>query len=331
MSSSSWSFQQHALRREEAGQNRRRCCCCPRGKMWDRFNWGRTGGASVAFAQLLVSLVIASRSVFFFFLSFFMCFARWNASQRTSSSIRILATNLAGCCFVLLCAEIMDRSGKDGRPPPQRRMSFNYKWDVQEQSASISFSSFGLTLTKRPLDLLDESFERSDQSAPVSLIHLSQGQVFASRDVSTIPADERKGHFSLSEWFCPRLSRGPSRRANCEAASALPLDLATSYVDSSTVRLTDNRRFDPLLLEECADHDYWQRQRRFPLRRPLPSLPAPPLSTEDGDNADRELDEEEEYFHSHHLSLVVITRLVRYDYPFQLSWARVYYRWPNIF
>ncbi len=199
-------------------------------------------------------------------------------------------------------------------------MSFNYKWDVQEQSASISFSSFGLTLTKRPLDLLDESFERSDQSAPVSLIHLSQGQVFARRDVTT--PDERKGHFSFSEWFCPRLSRGPSvKRATASEASAGLVDLTSSYVDSSTVRLTDNSRFDANLLEDCADQDYWQRQRRFPHRRPLPTLPAPPLSDADGDSTDDDDDDEEEYFHSRHLSLVVITRLVQSYYPFQPSWA----------
>lgn len=181
----------------------------------------------------------------------------------------------------------MDRPGKDRRP--QRRMSFNYKWDVQEQSASISFSSFGLTLTKRPLDLLDESFERSDQSAPVSLIQLSQGPIFARRE-SAQSSDDKKVNFSLCEWFCPKLSRAPTFKQPA-------IEGSSGYVNSSTVRLTSNGRFDPLLLEECDDQQYWQRQRRFPHRRPLPNLPA----------AQSTLDDEEEYFHSLHLSLVVIT------------------------
>lgn len=185
---------------------------------------------------------------------------------------------------------------RNGRPSAQRRMSFNYKWDVQEQSASISFSSFGVTLTKRPLDLLDESFERSDQSAPVSLIQLSQGQVFARRST---PPDSRKANFSIGEWFCPKLSRGPSlKQQEQPAQDSGPLEfLPATYVDSSTVRLTDNGRFDPHLLEECADQDFWQR-RRF--RRPLPGLPLRP-------SADR--DDEEQYFHSGHLSLVILHKI----------------------
>ena len=198
----------------------------------------------------------------------------------------------------------MEASGnKNGRP--QRRMSFNYKWDVQQQSACVSFTSFGLTF-KRPLDLLDESFERSDQSAPVSLIHLSQGQVFARHDVDSEDrakslddgATKSSGHFSIGEFFCPKLSR--------RAADPLDYPVASSCIDSGTVRLTDKRRFDPLLLEDYADQQYWQRQRTFPMLhdRPLPSLPNPTLTADGQDAQDR--DDDEQYFHSCHLSLVVV-------------------------
>ncbi len=225
----------------------------------------------------------------------------------------------------------MERSGsKNGRP--QRRMSFNYKWDVQQQSACVSFTSFGLTF-KRPLDLLDESFERSDQSAPVSLIHLSQGQVFrqdlsddrrepratsVDRAAATAAKSGGHHHFSIGEFFCPKLTRGQSVRRRTEGD---PLDFplsASSYVDSGTVRLTDKRRFDPLLLEDYADQQYWQRQRLFPILhdRPLPSLPDPRLlaaaaaAAADGEDSHfddaQDRDDEEEYFHSCHLSLVVV-------------------------
>ena len=233
----------------------------------------------------------------------------------------------------------MERSGSKNNGRPQRRMSFNYKWDVQQQSACVSFTSFGLTF-KRPLDLLDESFERSDQSAPVSLIHLSQGQVFARQDVSddrqhqpkvmtSLEIDRTTKNRSIGEFFCPKLTRGQSVRKRTEAD---PLDFplaSSSYVDSGTVRLTDKRRFDPLLLEDYADQQYWQRKRQFPILhhdRPLPSLPDPRLllgATADGgqdshehfdDAQDRDDDEEEEYFHSCHLSLVVIVYLA---YPFR--------------
>jgi hypothetical protein len=228
----------------------------------------------------------------------------------------------------------MERSGSKNGGRPQRRMSFNYKWDVQQQSACVSFTSFGLTF-KRPLDLLDESFERSDQSAPVSLIHLSQGQVFrqdlsddrreprATSDDRAAAAAKSGGgghhHFSIGEFFCPKLTRGQSARRR---TAADPLDFplsASSYVDSGTVRLTDKRRFDPLLLEDYADQQYWQRQRLFPILhdRPLPSLPDPRLlsaaaAAADGqedshfDDAQDRDDEEEFYFHSCHLSLVVV-------------------------
>lgn len=238
----------------------------------------------------------------------------------------------------------MDRPAKERRP--QRRMSFNYKWDVQEQSASISFSSFGLTI-KRPLDLLDESFERSDHSGPVSLIQLSQGPVIARRENIRPPIDDRsKANFSISEWFCPKLSRALSFRRpaiegssddlldhyrDANEASLCPNEFSPGYVDSSTVRLTDNARFDPLLLEECGDQQYWQRQRRFPHRRPLPSLPAPSYDDDDADGHDRQ-EEEEEYFHSRHLSLVVRRYLLVFclsacifllqcdRYPSRLAW-----------
>lgn len=63
------------------------------------------------------------------------------------------------------------------RRPVQRRLSFNcerqYSYDVQERSGSITFSGFGFQLSSKPLDLLDESFERlDDQSGPVSLVRL---------------------------------------------------------------------------------------------------------------------------------------------------------------
>lgn len=203
----------------------------------------------------------------------------------------------------------MERTGK-GRAPPQRRMSFNYKWDVQQQSASVSFSSFGLTF-KRPLDLLDESFERSDGSAPVSLIHLSQGQVFATQDLIdvqqrvTLDNREKCHHFSIGEFFCPKLTRGQSeRRRTVSDPVQFPLS-SSSYVDSGTVRLTDKRRFDPLLLEDYADDRYWQRQRQFQIdERPI-------SAADDGDDQDcnfdatQDRDVDEEYFHSRHLSLVV--------------------------
>lgn len=219
----------------------------------------------------------------------------------------------------------MELSGSKNERP-QRRMSFNYKWDVQQQSACVSFTSFGLTF-KRPLDLLDESFERSDQSAPVSLIHLSQGQVFrqdpsdnrrqpraTSVDRAAAAAKSGHHHFSIGEFFCPKLTRGQSVRRRTEAD---PLDFplsTSSYVDSSTVRLTDKRRFDPLLLEDYADQQYWQRQRQFPILhdRPLPSLPDPRLLAAAADGQDsrfddaQDRDDEEEYFHSCHLSLVVL-------------------------
>lgn len=214
---------------------------------------------------------------------------------------------------------MMERSEKNERVPPQRRMSFNYKWDVQQQSASVSFSSFGLTF-KRPLDLLDESFERSDGSAPVSLIHLSQGQVYARQDLidaqqrATLGDREKCHHFSIGEFFCPKLTRGQSERRRTEAD---PLDFplsSGSYVDSGTVRLTEKRRFDPLLLEDYADQQYWQRQRQFPVRhRPLPNAPSSAVDDQ-GSNFDatQDRDVDEEYFHSRHLTLVV-----NIPYPFR--------------
>lgn len=194
-----------------------------------------------------------------------------------------------------------DSSGGGGGKRPQRRMSFNYNWDVQQQSASISFSSFGLTLTRRPLDLLDESFERDDPTAPVSLIQLSQGSIFARKDDGPSSA-QSKSAFSIGDWFCPKLARHQQAIKSEASSGSTPSlsGLPVGYVDSSTIRLSTQGRFDPLVLEECDDRQHWQR--RLAHRQPLPELQP---STIDDDGSSTDTEEEEDYFLSRHCSLVV--------------------------
>ena len=121
--------------------------------------------------------------------------------------------------------------------PVQRRLSFQYRYDVQEQAGSVVLAGFGLQLTKKPLDLLNESFERSDdQSAPVSLIRLDQQDLPSS--------DQASGPFTIGQFF----SRLKRRKSRVRQVAPRP-----SAINSQTVRLPPH-----------------------PLRhrRPLPNLPS---------------------------------------------------------
>ena len=198
----------------------------------------------------------------------------------------------------------------------QRKLSFNmersYRWDVQEQSGCISFSSFGVTITKRPLDLLDESFDRSDVSCPVSLVQLdkSHSPIVAKKQVLPVPAviDHQKsnqgqnhGHdhrsfFSLGDWLCTRFTGAePSISTGDQPSLSRSVD--------GTVRLPEDIRKKLMIdyHDEDDDDEPHQVKRAVRQRCPLPTFPSPPPPEEiDADYSD---DGEEETF-CPHFSLV---------------------------
>lgn len=176
----------------------------------------------------------------------------------------------------------------------QRKLSFNmersYRWDVQEQSGCISFSSFGVTITKRPLDLLDESFDRSDVSCPVSLVQLdkSHSPIVAKKQVLPVPAVvadkpsqhvDHRGFFSLSDWLCTRFTGAEPSVSTGDQPS-----LGRS---EGTVRLPDDIR--EKLMADYSDDEAHQVKRAVRQRCPLPTFPSPPPPEEiDADYSDGE-------------------------------------------
>lgn len=112
--------------------------------------------------------------------------------------------------------------------PVQRRLSFQYRYDVQEQSGSVVLAGFGLELTKKPLDLLDESFERSDDnSAPVSLVRQDRlstvGKFFSRLKRRSSSSSSRAGKsFHHHEPIDSRTVRLPPVRSGSKQRRPLP-------------------------------------------------------------------------------------------------------------
>jgi hypothetical protein len=176
------------------------------------------------------------------------------------------------------------------RPPRRRRRlvsSFNcqqYRWNVQERSGSIRHSTFGLTINRRPvLDLLDESFDRSEEefrsapTAPVSLVFEAQGQSRASSPISRSTTVDRSFSNCISHWLAPisnRLFHQQQQQSNSLDTSC-PVKSSSYSTESdrfyslstSTARLPvyQQRQLEPLL--------FYHQRVRAKQRRPLPNLP----------------------------------------------------------
>ena len=181
------------------------------------------------------------------------------------------------------------------RPPRRRRLasSFNcqqYRWNVQERSGSIRHSAFGLTINRRPvLDLLDESFDRSEEefrsapTAPVSLVfEASQaGRSRASSPISRSTVVDRSFSNCIANWFAPISNRLFHHQRQQQQQQ--PNSLDTSCPLKSRSYLTESDRFYSLSTSTARLPVYQQRQLepllfchqrvRPKQRRPLPNLP----------------------------------------------------------